>query len=225
MRVREMFDRILIESGQYFNAGVTELDIDKFKTLVQICLGTYNQYYPYDEKFQLNIPNLSYTFTNDVSHTTLPLGIPDWISDIVPVRLAGVHPWYFRHKEEWVNKELEYKKQFPWDYIKPTLYVPVQAMYQVHGVWNHRVVEVASQSKKDEKQYECLTIDHNDDDFFDLLTARFLKSVGRNRRAFTLNDLPITVDADTLVSEGESMEALAKEDMENKSNKFWLAWR
>jgi hypothetical protein len=227
-----MFDRVLVESGQFLMKDDIELDLDRFKILVQSTLGTYSKYVPHHHIFNLDVQaldtsfgGLKYTFHEGSS----PFGIPDWISDLIPVRLAGVHPWYFRQKEEWVNKELEYKRQFPWEYRRPHLYVPVQSIYEVTAVYHHRIKEKSSDEPVGsgvlKKNYEVLTIDERADHFFDLLRGRFLKALGRNRRAFTLNELPITVDAAELVSEGDQIEKDALEQLSNVDHKFWLAYR
>lgn len=71
--------------------------------------------------------------------------------------------------------------------------------------------------------YTIATMDDTDYLFFELLKARMLKSLGRNRRAFTLNDLPITSDASELVSEGQTLEEATMAQMQEQS-KAYLAW-
>ena len=246
MKLKDMFDRILVESGQFMMKEDIELDIDKFRILINSALSTYSQYSPHHAKFNLNVTNLTNNFggiiykfsdgenpnppaiLDDETFSPVPKGIPDWISDIIPVRLAGVHPWYFRQKEEWTNKELEYKRQFPWEYIKPTLYVPVQSVYEVTAVYRHKVEETAYKDPHIgviRKELEVSTITDHDDDFFELLRGRFMVALGRNRRAFTLNELPITMDSADLVSEGTELITSAMDKLENKSSKFWLAYR
>jgi hypothetical protein len=44
-----------------------------------------------------------------------------------------------------------------------------------------------------------------------------MKTVGRSRRAFTMDDLPISADADTLVSDGKEKEDKALEDLQNNA--------
>lgn len=253
MLLRDMFDRILMESGQFLMKEEIELDIDRFSLLVKSALSTYSKFSPYHKKFNLNVValgnsfgGLAYTFTESqttqlkslsdiddspfdlIGETKIPNQIPDWISDIIPVRLAGVHPFYFHQMEQRANPELEVKLQFPWEYNKPTLYVPVQSLYEVTAVYKHRIVGITYKDPQNgtlRKEGVVRTISDADDDFFKLLTGKFMKALGRNRRAFTLNELPITQDSAELVSEGDQMEKDALQDLETKSHKFWLAYR
>jgi len=228
MKLKEMFDRVLTESGHFLMKDDIELDVDKFATLVKSALGKMNQLCPYHERFNLDVTGggltgISYTFPSTFRNR----GVPDWISDIIPVRMAGVYPFYF-NSTLGANQELEEKRQFPWEYIKPTLYVPIGCVYDVTAVWKHKVVKVSYKDPASgviRQELEVTTIDDDDDEFFKLLEGKFLKSLGRNRRAFTLNDLPITMDADQLVSEGEAKEQEAEQQMAEEQHTFWLSYR
>ena len=55
-----------------------------------------------------------------------------------------------------------------------------------------------------------------------LVRGMFLKGIGRSRRAFTLNELPILMDAGDLISEGEALVEKAEQQMQNHQ-KFRLA--
>lgn len=229
MKLREMFDRILVESGHFLMSEDIELDLDKFAILVKSALGKMNQLSPHHERFNVETSGggfggLAYTFNN----TFRGHGAPDWISEIIPVRLAGIHPWYFKSSTETQNPELEQKKQFPWEYIKPTLYVPIGSIYDVTGVWNHKVVSVSYKDPSSgaiRKELEVTTITDNDDEFFKLLEGKFLVSIGRNRRAFTLNELPVTMDSDSLISEGQAKQEAAEQQLADEQHKFWLSYR
>ena len=250
MKLRKLFSHILLQSGQFLTEDDVELDLDKFKLLVEFTLGTYNKFSPFHKKFNVDVSSVSsnlggikYTFTetqSTASNPTIPDFddgiftpnknpnlIPDWISDIVPVRLAGVHPWYFQQNQDGNFNYLETKKQFPWEYIKPNLFVPIASIYEVTAVYKHRLTAVSSQDFPNgpiKLDYELKTISENDDNFMNLLTARFMKALGRNRRAFTLNELPITMDSGELVSEGNDLEQTTLQNLEN-NQKFYLSYR
>lgn len=220
MTLKEIFNRVLVESGQFVvSADMIELDVDRFLVLVKATLGTVNKFDPVEKKFNLDLSGRHFKFTPE-THDLLGnlVGIPERIVDLIPVRVTGVYPSYMRefdrHKSEYLSDKIPY----PWDYRKPDLHVPVNGQYELHAIYNHQIVKNA-----ETKEWECDTISDVDDDFFQLLTGKFLKGLGKSRRAFTLNELPITTDADQLVSEGQEMEDKAIENLEEDA-KFWLGW-
>ena len=71
--------------------------------------------------------------------------------------------------------------------------------------------------------YTVSSLNDTDYLFYELLKAKMMKSLGRNRRAFTLNDLPIASDASELVSEGQALEE-ATMTMIHEQSKAYLAW-
>jgi hypothetical protein len=196
--------------------------------LVHITLGTYNRFNPLSVHMYKMI-NAVRQFTFTVNNTPviksngveLPSpGAPEWLVEIIPVRISGVYPFYLRDYDR-PRSNLDIKVEFPWEYRKPTLTVPVQGEYDIHAVYYHQVRVDAS---GEAPTYHLDTITDRDDVFLKLLTGRFLKATGRNRRAFVMADLPITTDASELVSEGTTMEQEAMEEMTSNS-KFYLAWR
>jgi hypothetical protein len=229
MKLREMFDRILVESGHFLMQEDIELDLDKFAILVKSALGKFNQFSPHHERFLLKVAGgglggISYTFNS----TFRGHGPPDWVSEIIPVRLAGIHPWYFKSSTQTQNEYLDKKEQFPWEYNKPVLYVPIGSVYDVTGVWNHKIVSVSYKDPTSgalRKELEVTTITENNDAFFKLLEGKFLVAIGRNRRAFTLNELPVSMDSDSLISEGQAKQELAEQQLADEQHKFWLSYR
>jgi hypothetical protein len=149
------------------------------------------------------------------------LGAPDWISDIMPSRLMGISPTkLFNNLNPNYNSDLLDKTQLPFQYRKPDLYVSISAQWDVHGVWKHRVF---SSQTEDGFIYEVPTISMDDTLFFKLLKGHFLESIGRSRRAFTLNDLPLAMDAVEVASEGQEIIKDAMEEIEDHQ-RFHLAW-
>ena len=70
--------------------------------------------------------------------------------------------------------------------------------------------------------YDLPGITHRDHRFLKLMQGRFMQALGRSRKAFTLNDLPITSDAAEMVSSGKEIETEAITEI-NESGKWWLA--
>src|ERR1043166_6708581 len=101
MTLQEMFDYVLVESGQFF-IPVENLEInrDRFVTLVRGVLGIYNGKMPHEKKFNLNFSNRSVTFTADTLDINgQKTGIPKGVADMVPVRISGVAPFFLRDHE------------------------------------------------------------------------------------------------------------------------------
>ncbi len=77
---------------------------------------------------------------------------------------------------------------------------------------------------KEQNQIASFGVDGTDEDtFFALLTGRFLQTIGRFRRAFTIGEIPITMDASELVSDGLEMATAAEDDLTENQAKFYLA--
>jgi len=225
MDIREMFQKVLIQSGQFlFTTENIEMKPEQFAHLVRQCVATYNRYSP--EVRKLWIPQLElsrqYTFQDaprnaDGTLQSLDdLGVPDWISDATPVKFSGTLPFLLREEYQ-VNPELQIKETLPFQYRKPTLTVSVSAKYEVTAVYYHKVLKISSTQTTHEK-YVVETIDDSDEFFFDLLTARFMKSTGRSRRAFTIEDLPISVEGDLFIQEGKDMEEQALIGMQENAS-------
>lgn len=216
MNLKEFFERVLVNSGQFqYPVERIELNEPAFKVLVEMCIGIYNGYVPLTKHVTKDIYNSrQYTYTEKE-------GIPEWISKIMPIRIAGVVPYYFRGYDQPVAN-VYVKNEIPFEYRKPTLTVPVSATYEIYGVYNHKLVEVDLGNGK--KTWTVDSITDNEDEFLDLLTAKFLIGLGRSRRAFTMQDMPLTTDASDLVSEGKEMEKEAMEELFNEKGRFYLAW-
>jgi len=212
--LKELFDRILIETGQFqIPDNKIELKIDRFKTLTETCLGIYNQYSPIDKHFYVNISgNRSYDINAAITGMN---DVPEYIADLVPIRIAGTYPFIVFGMN---TGPLKVKSEFPWEYRKPTLTVPVDGEYDLHGVFFHKIVDLGN------GEYDLPTISDGNDGFINLTIGKFMRALARNRRAFTVEALPITTDASDLQSEGEAMVEKAMENLESNI-KFYLAYR
>lgn len=219
MDLNQMFQKVLVQSGQFLIPDtVIELKIDKFKLLVEQTLGVWNNYVPVDKHIYKNLDSgRQYTFTSND-----PDGIPRNIMDLQPIRISGVAPFFLSEYGR-LGDSMEIKKSFPWEYRRPTLTVPITGEFDLHCIYDHIIT--VDNTTGGEPAYKVDTITVQDDEFFEILTGKFLQALGRSRRAFTLNELPITVDGSELVSEGKTMEDEAKADLIENKSKFYLAWR
>ena len=217
MLIRDMFDRVLVNSGQFIlPPEKIELKIGPFLTLVRQILGEYNQYVPMDYTYNIDISgSRQYTFTADTDK-----GIPIFISDLVPVRIMGVNPFYLSGMAD-KNLSSDYlvgKQELPFNYNKPVLTVSISGIYAVTSVHHHVV------TGDNPDNYEVKTINDINDEFLNMLTGKFMIALGRSRSAFTLQSLEILTDAIDLISDGKEMYTNAKQDLEENKSRFYLAW-
>ena len=148
--------------------------------------------------------------------------IPKWIAKATPILnySTGANPNFlapaFSHNNIIPSEPIEAIHK----YHPPCLVVNISGNWEIIGVWNH-IVELIPMQGSGTKQYEVKTITVEDHVFFDLLKAMFLSGIGLSRRAFTMDNLPISMDADSLVSDAETQLANAKEELQNVQ-KFYL---
>lgn len=205
MTLQEIFDRILIDSGAFLiGSDDIELDTPKFQTLVRRVLGIYSKYCPVDEMQIIQTNNLAYEFADR---------IPTWISEVTPVSNPMLLNLY-------VNDSINTPINFVWRYVKPYLMLPLAGTFNVVAVFPHAITAVP-ESVSD---LEVLSISDVDDLFFKILTGYFMVGLGRSRKAFTVNEIPITNDASDMVSEGITMITDGQTALQEVSSKFYLAW-
>jgi hypothetical protein len=230
MLLRDMFDRVLTESGQFvLDPDALELDLPRFSRLVRSVLGTYNRYCPYIRKFNLSSPsNEFFEFRSDFSHprTGEVLGVPHFVSSCVPVRSrSNLSPFFQAGAVSRLpgsafgegQLDLVDKDPTPFEYRAPRLYLAYPGFYDVKAAFKHAVSGAGS-------DLGVATVDEEHDTFFDLLQAKFLIALGRNRRAFTLQPLELTTDAEELVGEGQRLWDTAFEHLTTNSHQFYDAW-
>lgn len=226
MKVEEIWDRIRVRSGQFIlNKSKIELDVDNFRTLVEDALAEYNRARPYDKMYNvfINSPR-QFTFTDTFDADIKR--VPDMLAEVTPIRAFNSNPYLYgtalsnpSHNHSEVIEPL----QVPWDYKKPTLTVPLSGDYKVVAMYNHQLVKVVDEASGI-IYWEVTTISIEDVHFFKLLQGMFLQGIGRSRRAFTMSDMPILMDADQLYSEGQQIEEKALEDI-HSNKKIYLSMR
>ena len=221
MTIDEIFNRILLRSGQFIlRKARIELDVDSFRVLVEDALSDYSGFAPYTTEYTLDL-NASRFFTFPLTYDPDLERAPDWLSEVTPINSFGSLATVFQ-KSSIGSPTLVEPVMAPWKFNKKTkvLTTPYSSFYKVIAVFEHEIRETVTGGKT---TFDVPTIDKKDQPFFDLLRGMFLVGIGRSRRAFTLNDLPILMDADTLVSEGEAIIEKANEAMLD-DQKFHLAF-
>ncbi|MHA2202617.1 MAG: hypothetical protein ACW991_02900 [Candidatus Hodarchaeales archaeon] len=225
MELKEIFDRVLIDSGQFLiTTEDIEMNSSTMLILVRSVLAIYGQYSPIIKWFNIEIQGATraHTFTESgLDADGNEIGIPKFISEVVPVEVLGTYTYYLWDNTRYTSQELIDLKPYPFRYNSPTLYVPGLARYDIYAGFTHKIRTVVEDSKT---HHYFDTITDEDDTFFKLLTARFLKGLGRSRRAFTLNELPIVSDASELVTEGDSLEEKAMEELTEAKSAWWMGW-
>lgn len=152
-----------------------------------------------------------------------PGRIPKWISSVVPVNVlttAGI--LYLIQETRFTNVAeqsiLHEPRTFLWRYEAPILYVTETGTMDITAHFSYIKFEIFD-SNGNIVDYDMEDLDEGKDRIFvDLVLAKFLQKVGRSRRAFRLNDLPIEYDAEALVGEGIELEREARERMYEQSN-------
>lgn len=210
-----MFNRVLVRSGQFIlRPKNIELNVDSFRILVEDACAEYSRTRPYDKTYNISFKgNLHRTW--DANFDTELKRIPDWISEVTPTNLTNMYGSPYDS-----GRIITDSIESPWVWENNVLTVPYYSNYKVVACYEHIVEETPVEN--DTPFWEVRTITTKDTLFFKLLQAMFLQGIGRSRRAFTHNDLPITMDADTLASEAETMLNDIKEELGNVQ-KWYLA--
>ena len=218
MLLTEIKEEVVVgRSGQFIlDPENLEVDDPKFLILVRSCLRKYNRHVPFNKKVNITITGSTHTFLEEDAAG----GIPDWVAGVMPIQSSGGFGVFQAAAHSSYAPGPLVKRQFAYDYRKPTLYLPWAGVFDVNKVRNH----VITKNDDDKDQIATFGMEGEDEDsFFALLTGRFLMTIGRYRRAFTIGEIPITMDASELVSEGQEMSTLAEEDMQENQAKFYLA--
>jgi len=222
----ELIDLVMIESGEFILGDLsnTLLDTDKFWKMTKRVLKTYDQYRTFTATRNVTVSSRKYIYT-----VALPYGIPDWVSSVTPVEVAGavgIYQFAQREVSERIDEFtlLEIPRAFQWRYDKPTLYVTENGLMEVIEHYEHSYT-VIEDSPGLVEEVTLPTLDLGEDKLFiDLVVAKFLQALGRSRRAFTLEELPINMDATELVSEGTDLwnETITKLE-EGGASRWWDA--
>lgn len=217
-----MFERILLDSGQYILPDSTiELNINKFKLLVESCLATQSKYDPIVKRVTLQVTGREYIFSDNFQIDGEVWGVPEWISDITPLRIAGVPSYYF--KEKYQHGNVHEKDIYPFEYYKPKLYSGSSSTLDATLVYNHKLDSVIDDADNI-VDWEAKYITINNDAFLTLLTGKFLIALGRSRKAFTMSDIPIQDDAGDMVADGKELVEQANTMFIEEEMAMRLSW-
>lgn len=220
MNIKDIFNRIIQKSGQYLlSTRNIEINIDSFRILVEDALSIYNKASPYDKEVTIDFGDRKASFDGTESYFSDTGRVPDWVSKATPILnySMGLNPNIL--SPAFTSNKYNYHEPIEaiHKYIKPNMTVNISGDWEVLCVWNHKVEKIGATGN----EYEVKTITVEDMVFFDILKAMFLQGIGLSRRAFTMDNLPLAMDADALVSDAETQLTTAKEELQNVQ-KFYL---
>lgn len=186
MKLTAIARYVIRKSGQSVVGDLEELgfNMEDFWALTQEILGEFNDHIPIER--QTHVYVTSFIMSPKPKH----------VSSVVPTRRPAISLDLNR-----VDIPLEV---LPYEYIPSTGRL---AIGSVHGPWNvtaHYDREYTIEYNADGAliDVDIENINYDDGEFMDLMVANFMIQVGRNRRAFTLEEFPLTTDAAELVQEG-----------------------
>lgn len=249
MFLTELIDVVMCVSGQFIVGDISCLGINKeifYKGVVKPTLKFYERYRPLEYTFnRVALPtgnaeatiifgeadSIGDVFSPDIFDPRVALAnrdpgrIPKWISSVVPVNVltvAGI--LYLIQETRFTNVSeqsiLHEPRTFLWHYEEPILYVTETGNMDITAHYSY-IKEEVRDSEANLLDVDMDGLDEGKDQIFiDLVIGKFLQKIGRSRRAFQLNDLPITNDAEALVGEGIELEREARERLYEQSN-WW----
>lgn len=233
LTINKIFDKVLSRSGNYIlRQSNIELDVDRFRQLVSDALETYNEFVPFHKEYTIDLEGTrQFTFTADYDPD---IGkIPDWISVAYPIRSAATVYAYFPQRlysygyygTHYQSEILSDPILVPWTYDenKHVLHVPYNGYYKVVAVFRH-TIDQTNDPVTNKPTFSISTVDDRDQAFIKLCLSLFLIGIGRSRRAFTLQELPVLMDAADLVQEGKDLwQEVLDQDLQ-RYQKFYLAY-
>lgn len=231
LTIDQIFNKILIRSGHFIiKKKNIELDVDSFRELVEDALDIYSDSVPYSKAYRKDLTGarqitLDENFDTDIGRK------PDWLSEVHPIRSTGtVYGYYpstvygWGYGSHYQSDSLSDPVQAPWSFDKDSgeLVVPYSGFYKIRAVWRHTIEERFDDNG--DPEFFVSTLGNRDQAFIKLCQAMFMIGVGRSRRAFTLNDLPIIMDAADIVSEGRELYKEVIDEELPKYQKLHLAY-
>lgn len=206
MRVSEIIDYVILETGNYLIDTLlrSEVDLPKFMILIKSVLSEYTNYRPNNKNISICISKSPYLFIPE----TAPLTIHKVNTGFLNV------PGIIENDPFRVIERLHIPVMPPWRYENPKLYTFYSGVVEIGATFNYIISPIGL-------DYELNDISFSNTEFLEMVKGKFLMAVGKQRRAFTVNDLPIATDASEIVSEGKEIFDAAKEQLHNNS-KWWV---
>lgn len=197
----ELIEAVLIESGQFLGElEATLIDPRQFESMARRELKKYQKFRPLVKTASGDLFNAK-SFSDDYGPEDIPLAITE-----IKHTHSSFHALFYGGQRYGVVSN------YYWRYEKPLLFFNYpRDIYQYSYIANRKY-------DAEKRIFEDLDID-SDFAFVDIITGRFMMILGRSRRAFSLNDVPIVNDGSDLVSEGKEILESAYESI--KESSYW----
>lgn len=213
MTLSELIDVVMVNSGEYIiqTFDRTQLNKKKFwESIVRPQLTKYAKYKPVTRKFNLYVPGTWYEFS-------YPEDVPVWISSLAPLYNGGLVASLMA--ELTGESSLRTPITNLWRYEAPKLFVMYGGTYDTTAHYNYGFTATYNAGNTDVVEVTIPDLGDDDTTFFDMVLGKFMIAVGRSRSAFTLNDLPITMDSADMISAGNDIYSTALEGLYD--NAIW----
>lgn len=190
----ELIDLALIQTGQYI-LDVEDLEIDrpKLEMLLIRELAWFSGYHPVKKSGE-------FLLYNDKEFTEEKDGV-------IPVNITNIRRLQTSSYPLFTNSMGRYATSLRWRYSKP--YLTFMYPSQIY------IVDYFAPHKYEDGKIKTLD---SHSPFVNLFIAQFMISLGRGRASFVLNDIPITTNADALISEGQELLQSTKEFIQETSS-------
>jgi hypothetical protein len=203
MKLSDIIDYILLETGNYLVSDLvkSEINLNKFLILTKSVLGEYTNYRPRRDSSTIYVESQQYIFPQESSPITIDKISNRFITLNNLYQEPNLEPNLLPNR----IRDTEHIPALPtWKYNRPKLYINYVGLLYVMGNYDYTIRNIYN-SEMAIIDYDLVEITYSNTEFLNLLAAKFLMTVGKQRRAFTANDLPITTDASDLVSEGKDL--------------------
>lgn len=233
MKLTELFQYVVTATGEHLLGDPEDfgLTLDTFWQSIQPDFEEYERFYPLTKTIhvEINTNNMlggKYDFSKDPNNigydpddtvSSVNGAMPEWISRVVPVNQTRMlmNPLWWRLAGNFASpSRLIVPRTMLIDYRKPYLYITEPGRFEVQAHYR-RLLEYSYGGTEEDPILQDVEI-HNLERskiFLDLMVARFLLTVGRMRRSFTYDRLPITVDGNKMVDEATVMYEQARRNM------------
>lgn len=219
MLLTELIDAVVTNTGQFILSDDPDDVFDcnniskpRFWNLARRALLIYQKHVPVSRKLSVQVDQLVYEFG-----VGSPLiDPPVWISSVIPVGNTGgifsPHIIFDR------NSELV-PRTSTWEYRSPKLYTMEDGYMDVTGHYNYTITPTVDGNGK-LTEVDIVELTEADNLYIDLVTAHFMIALGRSRRQFSAQELPIQIDTESMVEDGKELLEATQEALLVKS-RWW----
>lgn len=210
MKLSELYDLVLLELGQHQVEDLIreEIPLDKFYLLAKSSIDYCTKYRPLQKTRVIYINKTTYEFDPEYAPLTIDRVVSTYgETDLLATTEANMVR---------LNSHIPTLPQQYWRYERPLLISGIQGLVSVRGYYNYEFIKVHGGNDWD---IPDLTLDANSE--FKMVQAKLLMTLGRSRRAFTMNEIPINTDASELYNEGQQLWESTKEAIQIASK--WYA--